>query len=136
MARFPESGLLLQHFRQPRNVGSRDARDADVGSMIAGSIALGEVLKLQICVEQSTIVSACFRAYGCGEMIAVGSWLTEWLRGRSLQDALTLDNAMITQALDLPVSKVHCALLAQEAVQGAVADYRSKHASDKSGKTS
>ncbi|MBV2182555.1 MAG: iron-sulfur cluster assembly scaffold protein [Castellaniella sp.] len=118
---------VLDHYLHPRNVGSFDADDPRVGTALVGSPELGQILKLQIRLEGVTIESACFRAFGSGEAIAAGSLATEWLRGCDLEQALAIDSQDIVQALDLAPDKLHCALLAQDAIRAAVADYTDKH---------
>jgi nitrogen fixation NifU-like protein len=118
---------VLEHYLHPRNVGSFDADDPRVGTGLVGSPQLGQILKLQIRLEDATIESACFRAFGSGEAIAAGSLATEWLRGRSLDQALAIDSQAFVQALGLAADKLHCALLAQDAIRAAVADYTDKH---------
>ncbi|MFC4297806.1 iron-sulfur cluster assembly scaffold protein [Castellaniella hirudinis] len=118
---------VLEHYLHPRNVGSFDAHDPRVGTALVGSPELGQILKLQIRVDGATIESACFRAFGSGEAIAAGSLATEWLRGRDLSLALVISSQDIVQALDLPAEKLHCALLAQDAIRAVVADYTDKH---------
>ncbi|HET8598080.1 MAG TPA: iron-sulfur cluster assembly scaffold protein [Castellaniella sp.] len=118
---------VLDHYLHPRHVGSFDARDPQVGTGLVGSPALGQVLKLQLRLRDGRIQSACFRAFGCGAAIAAGSLATEWLPGRSLDEALALRSQDFVQALDLPPAKLHCALLAQDAIQAAVADYAGKN---------
>ncbi len=118
----------MEHYLHPRNVGSFDPQDARVGTALVGSPDLGQVLKLQIRVQGATIESACFRAFGCGAAIAAASLTTQWLQGRSLEQALAIRSQDIVQALDLPPLKLHCALLAQDAIQAAVSDYTAKQA--------
>lgn len=118
---------VLDHYLHPRNVGSFDADDPRVGTALVGSPELGQILKLQIRLEGVTIESACFRAFGSGEAIAAGSLATEWLRGCDLDQALAIGSQDIVQALDLAPDKLHCALLAQDAIRAAVADYTDKH---------
>ncbi|MGB3274567.1 MAG: iron-sulfur cluster assembly scaffold protein [Castellaniella sp.] len=118
---------VLEHYLHPRNVGSFDAGDPRVGTALVGSPELGQILKLQIRLDGATIESACFRAFGSGEAIAAGSLATEWLRGRDLEQALAIRSQDIVQALDLSAEKLHCALLAQDAIRAAVADYTDKH---------
>jgi nitrogen fixation NifU-like protein len=120
---------VLDHYLHPRNVGSYDPLDSQVGSALVGSPALGQVLKLQIRLVGGRIASACFRAYGCGATIAAGSWTTEWLRGRSLAEARDFPTQAIIQALELPAIKQHCALLAKDAIVAAINDYSDKHRS-------
>lgn len=118
---------VLDHYLHPRHVGSFDPQDARVGTALVGSPELGQVLKLQIRMQDGTIESACFRAFGCGAAIAAGSLATEWLRGCSLDQALSIRSQDFVQALDLPPAKLHCALLAEDAIRAAVADYTDKH---------
>jgi NifU-like protein involved in Fe-S cluster formation len=118
---------VLEHYLHPRNVGSFDAGDPRVGTALVGSPELGQILKLQIRLDGATIESACFRAFGSGETIAAGSLATEWLRGRDLEQALAIRSQDIVQALELSAEKLHCALLAQDAIRAAVADYTDKH---------
>ena len=118
---------VLEHYLHPRNVGSYDPQDPRVGTALVGSPQLGQILKLQIRLEGATIESACFRAFGSGEAIAAGSLATEWLPGRSLDQALAIGSQDFVQALDLRAEKLHCALLAQDAIRAAVADYTDKH---------
>ncbi|WP_323017988.1 iron-sulfur cluster assembly scaffold protein [Castellaniella sp.] len=118
---------VLDHYLHPRHVGSFDPQDRQVGTALVGSPALGQVLKLQIRLQGEAIESACFRAFGCGAAIAAGSLATEWLQGRSLDQALAIHSQDFVQALDLPPAKLHCALLAEDAIRAAVADYTDKH---------
>lgn len=118
---------VLDHYLHPRHVGSFDPQDLQVGTGLVGSPALGQVLKLQIRLQDAAIESACFRAFGCGAAIAAGSLATEWLQGRSLDQALSIHSQDFVQALDLPPGKLHCALLAEDAIRAAVADYNDKH---------
>ncbi|WP_066452683.1 iron-sulfur cluster assembly scaffold protein [Castellaniella caeni] len=118
---------VLDHYLHPRHVGSFDPHDARVGTALVGSPAVGQVLKLQIRLRGDVIESACFRAFGCGAAIAAGSLATEWLAGRSLPDALRIHSQDFVQALQLPPAKLHCALLAEDAIRAAVADYAHKH---------
>ena len=118
---------VLEHYLHPRNVGTFDAHDPQVGTALVGSPELGQILKLQIRLEGATIESACFRAFGSGEAIAAGSLATEWLAGRSLAQAQAITSQDFVQALDLAADKLHCALLAQDAIRAAIADYTDKH---------
>jgi len=118
---------VLEHYLHPRNVGSFDVRDPQVGSALVGSPELGQILKLQIRLDGATIESACFRAFGSGEAIAAGSLATEWLAGRNLEQALAIGTQDFVQALDLAAEKLHCAMLAHDAIRAAVADYTDKH---------
>lgn len=120
------SPQVLDHYRNPRNVGSFDPLDQDVGTALVGAPSLGQVLKLQIRLQGATIRDACFRAFGCGSAIAAGSLATLWLKGRSLDQALSIDSQDFVRELHLPPVKAHCALLVQDAIRAAVADYRQK----------
>lgn len=117
---------VMEHYLHPHNVGSYDPDDPQVGTAMVGSMQLGQVLKLQIRVSDATISGSCFRAYGCGATIAAGSLLTGMLVGRSLDQALAINSQDIMQELQLPAAKMHCALLAQDAVNAAISDYRAK----------
>ncbi|WP_269494085.1 iron-sulfur cluster assembly scaffold protein [Castellaniella sp. S9] len=120
------SAPVLDHYRNPRNVGSFDPQDDRVGTAMVGAPALGEVLKLQIRLQGATIEDACFRAFGCGSAIAAGSLATVWLKGRSLDQALTIHSQDFVRELQLPPVKAHCAMLAEDAIRAAVADYTQK----------
>lgn len=117
---------ILDHYDQPRNVGSLDKDSDDVGTGIVGAPACGDVLKLQIKVKDSVIVDAKFKTFGCGSAIASSSLVTEWLRGASLDEAVAIKNTDISRELSLPPVKLHCSLLAEEAIHAAVEDYKSK----------
>lgn len=119
---------VMMRFQQPRHVGSLDVDDPCVGSAEVGSLAMGDLLKLQVRVKDTKIEQACFRAYGDPAMIAAGSWLAEWLIGRTLDEACEPLNQRVTEALALPPLRMHCALLAEDAAHAAVADYRRKQA--------
>ena len=128
------SDKLLDHYENPRNVGSFAKDDASVATGMVGAPACGDVMKLQIKVGKDGVIEdARFKTYGCGSAIASSSLVTEWLKGRTLEQALAIDNAAIAEELALPPVKVHCSILAEDAIKAAVADYRSKHsASDQS----
>jgi len=122
------SEAVLDHYRNPRNVGTLDQGDASVGTGLAGSPAVGEVTRLQIRVDESGIIEdARFKTYGCGCAIAAGSLVSEWVKGKSLDEALDIRNTDIVQALSLPPVKIHCSILAEDAIRAAVQDYRNKH---------
>ncbi len=127
------SDKLLDHYENPRNVGSFAKDDDSVATGMVGAPACGDVMKLQIKVGKDGVIEdARFKTYGCGSAIASSSLVTEWLKGRTLDQALAIDNAAIAEELALPPVKVHCSILAEDAIKAAVADYRSKHAaSDK-----
>ena len=122
------SEKVLDHYENPRNVGSMDKQDSSVGTGMVGAPACGDVMKLQIKVgDDGVITDAKFKTYGCGSAIASSSLVTEWVRGKSLDDALGIKNTAIAEELELPPVKIHCSLLAEDAIKAAVADYRKKH---------
>jgi nitrogen fixation NifU-like protein len=122
------SDKVLDHYENPRNVGSFDKNDTDVGTGMVGAPACGDVMKLQIKVNDDGIITdAKFKTYGCGSAIASSSLATEWLKGRTLDSAAQIRNTEIAQELALPPVKIHCSILAEDAIKAAVADYRSKH---------
>lgn len=121
------SDKVLDHYENPRNVGSFDKDDADVGTGMVGAPACGDVMKLQIKVENDIITDAKFKTYGCGSAIASSSLVTEWLKGRTLNQAQTIKNSEIAEELALPPVKIHCSVLAEDAIKAAVADYRAKN---------
>jgi|SRR5688572_19009748 nitrogen fixation protein NifU and related proteins len=123
------SEKLLEHYENPRNVGSLDKNADDVGTGLVGAPACGDVMKLQIKVnEQGVIEDAKFKTFGCGSAIASSSLATEWIKGKSLDEAEEIKNSQIAQHLSLPPVKIHCSILAEDAIKAAVADYRAKHA--------
>ena len=121
------SDKVLDHYENPRNVGSFSKDDTDVGTGMVGAPACGDVMKLQIKVENDIITDAKFKTYGCGSAIASSSLVTEWLKGRTLDQAQTIKNSEIAEELALPPVKIHCSVLAEDAIKAAVADYRAKH---------
>jgi nitrogen fixation NifU-like protein len=123
------SDKVIDHYENPRNVGSFDKGDESVGTGMVGAPACGDVMKLQIRVNPATglIEDARFKTYGCGSAIASSSLVTEWVKGRSLDDALTIKNTHIAQELALPPVKIHCSILAEDAIKAAVEDYKAKH---------
>jgi len=123
------SEKVLDHYENPRNVGSFDKSDEDVGTGLVGAPACGDVLKLQIKVDNNSgvITDAKFKTYGCGSAIASSSLVTEWLKGKTLDQAETIRNTEIAQELALPPVKIHCSILAEDAIKAAVNDYRKKH---------
>jgi nitrogen fixation NifU-like protein len=125
------SPQLLDHYENPRNVGSFDKNDTDVGTGMVGAPACGDVMKLQIKVDPdtNTITDARFKTYGCGSAIASSSLATEWLKGQTLDQAFTIKNTEIAQELALPPVKIHCSILAEDAIKAAIKDYRDKHES-------
>ncbi len=123
------SDKVIDHYENPRNVGSFDKNDPEVGTGMVGAPACGDVMKLQIKVnEQGIIEDAKFKTYGCGSAIASSSLATEWLKGRSLDQAGEIKNSQIAEELALPPVKIHCSILAEDAIKAAIADYKAKHA--------
>ena len=123
------SEKLLEHYENPRNVGSLDKNAADVGTGLVGAPACGDVMKLQIRVnEQGIIEDAKFKTFGCGSAIASSSLVTEWVKGKSLDEAAKLKNTQIAQHLALPPVKIHCSVLAEDAIKAAIKDFQEKRA--------
>lgn len=122
------SSQLLDHYENPRNVGSLDKNDTSVGTGMVGAPACGDVMKLQLKIEGDVIVDAKFKTYGCGSAIASSSLVTEWVKGKSIDEAVQIKNTDIAEALALPPVKIHCSILAEDALAAAIADYRSKNA--------
>ena len=122
------SEKVVDHYENPRNVGSFAKEDTDVGTGMVGAPACGDVMKLQIKVTDGVITDARFKTYGCGSAIASSSLVTEWVKGRTLEQAETIKNSEIATELALPPVKIHCSILAEDAIKAAVADYRIKHA--------
>jgi nitrogen fixation NifU-like protein len=120
------SDKVIDHYEHPRNVGSLDKSSAEVGTGVVGAPECGDVMKLQIQVEDGVIVDAKFKTFGCGSAIASSSLATEWLKGRSLQEATEIRNSDIAQELALPPVKIHCSVLAEDAIKQAIADYEKK----------
>ncbi|MFD1801887.1 Fe-S cluster assembly scaffold IscU [Mixta tenebrionis] len=121
------SEKVIDHYENPRNVGSFDNNDASVGSGMVGAPACGDVMKLQIKVSDSGIIEdARFKTYGCGSAIASSSLITEWVKGKSLDEAAAIKNTQIAEELELPPVKIHCSILAEDAIKAAIADYKSK----------
>ena len=120
------SKKVLEHYEKPRNIGSMDSRDSSVGTGLVGAPECGDVMKLQIRVENEKIVDAKFKTFGCGSAIASSSLATEWIKGKSLDDAYAIQNTNIVEELSLPPVKIHCSVLAEDAIKGAIADYKSK----------
>jgi len=121
---------LLDHYENPRNVGALNKSDPQVGTGLVGAPACGDVMKLQIKVnEEGIIVEAKFKTFGCGSAIASSSLVTEWIKGKSVDDASKIKNTEIAKELCLPPVKLHCSMLAEDAIQAALADYRSKQIS-------
>jgi len=125
------SDKVIDHYENPRNVGSFDKADASVGTGKVGAPACGDVMKLQIKVnEQGIIEDARFKTYGCGSAIASSSLVTEWVKGKTLDDAGTIRNTHIAEELSLPPVKIHCSILAEDAIKAAIADYKKRHGLD------
>ena len=124
------SEKVVDHYENPRNVGSFDKGDESVGTGMVGAPACGDVMKLQIKVNPATglIEDAKFKTYGCGSAIASSSLVTEWIKGKSLDEALTIKNTHIAEELALPPVKIHCSILAEDAIKAAVNDYKAKTA--------
>lgn len=122
------SEKVLDHYEHPRNVGKLDKNDASVGTGMVGAPACGDVMQLQIKVGDDGIIQdARFKTYGCGSAIASSSLVTEWVKGKSLDEAMAIRNTQIAEELALPPVKIHCSVLAEDAIKAAVADYRKKH---------
>jgi nitrogen fixation NifU-like protein len=121
------SDKVLDHYENPRNVGSFDKGDPDVATGMVGAPACGDVMKLQIKVIDGVITDAKFKTYGCGSAIASSSLVTEWVKGKTLDQAGTIRNTEIATELALPPVKIHCSILAEDAIKAAIADYRSRH---------
>ena len=118
---------VVDHFRNPRNVGSMDKQAPNVGTGVVGAPECGDVMKLQImCDEDDRIVDAKFKTFGCGSAIASSSLATEWIKGKHIDEALEVKNTAIAQELSLPPVKIHCSVLAEDAIKAAISDYRSK----------
>ena len=121
------SDKVLDHYENPRNVGSFDKDDPNVGTGLTGAPSCGDVMKLQIKVIDGIITDARFKTYGCGSAIASSSLVTEWVKGRTLDQALEIRNMDIAEELALPPVKIHCSILAEDSIKAAIADYRKKH---------
>jgi nitrogen fixation NifU-like protein len=122
------STQVIDHYENPRNVGKMNPDDPTVGTGLVGAPACGDVMKLQIRVEDGIITDAKFKTYGCGSAIASSSLVTEWVKGKTLDEASTIRNTDIAQELALPPVKIHCSILAEDAIKSAIDDYRKKHA--------
>jgi len=122
------STKVIDHYENPRNVGSFDKDDGEVGTGMVGAPACGDVMKLQIKVNKEGVIEdAKFKTYGCGSAIASSSLVTEWVKGKTLDQALDIKNTQIAEELALPPVKIHCSILAEDAIKAAVADYKKKH---------
>ena len=121
------SDKVIDHYENPRNVGKMDATDSSIGTGVVGAPACGDVMRLQIKVEDGIITDAKFKTYGCGSAIASSSLVTEWVKGKTLAQAGSIKNAEIAEELALPPVKIHCSILAEDAIKAAINDYRNKH---------
>ena len=121
------SQKLRDHFDNPQNVGSFDKKDSNVGTGLVGAPACGDVMKLQIKVEDGVIQDARFKTFGCGSAIASSSLITEWVKGRTLNEAKSIKNVHIAKELSLPPVKIHCSVLAEDSIRAAIKDYESKY---------
>ena len=121
------SDKVLDHYENPRNVGKMDREDDNVGTGMVGAPACGDVMQLQILVDDGIIQDAKFKTYGCGSAIASSSLLTEWVKGKSLDEAGAIKNTEIAQELALPPVKIHCSVLAEDAIKAAIKDYKEKN---------
>jgi nitrogen fixation NifU-like protein len=121
------SQQVIDHYENPRNVGSYAKDDPDVGTGIVGAPACGDVMRLQIKVQDGVIIDARFKTYGCGSAIASSSLVTEWVKGKTLEQAQTISNSEIAAELALPPVKIHCSILAEDAIKAAVEDYKQRH---------
>ena len=122
------SDKVLEHYERPRNVGSLDSGSDDVGTGLVGAPECGDVMKLQIKVDDDGVISdAKFKTFGCGSAIAASSLATEWVRGKSINEAEELSNVDIVEELSLPPVKIHCSVLAEDAIKAAISDYKSKN---------
>ena len=118
---------VLDHYENPRNVGTLDKSDPDVGTGLVGAPACGDVMRLQVKIgEDGKILDAKFKTFGCGSAIASSSLVTEWVKGKSVDEALTIKNTQIAQELSLPPVKIHCSVLAEDAIKAAIADWKKK----------
>ena len=122
------SDKVIDHFNNPRNVGSLDAKDPEVGTGIVGAPECGDVMRLQIKVEQGVITDAKFKTFGCGSAIASSSLVTEWVKGMTVDQAMEVKNTAIVEELNLPPVKIHCSVLAEDAIKAAIADFKKKRA--------
>jgi nitrogen fixation NifU-like protein len=121
------SDKVIDHYENPRNVGKMDAADSSIGTGVVGAPACGDVMRLQIKVEDGIITDAKFKTYGCGSAIASSSLVTEWVKGKTLDQAGSIKNSEIAEELALPPVKIHCSILAEDAIKAAIADYKQKH---------
>ncbi len=124
------SDKVIDHYNEPRNVGSFDKNDYAVGTGLVGAPECGDVMKLQIKVENDQIVDAKFKTFGCGSAIASSSLATEWVKGKSIDEAMSIQNTEIVEELSLPPVKIHCSVLAEDAIKAAISDYKSRKNSE------
>ncbi|SVB25911.1 uncharacterized protein METZ01_LOCUS178765 [marine metagenome] len=121
------SEKVIEHYERPRNIGSLDRGDINVGTGLVGAPECGDVMKLQIMVEDEKIIDAKFKTFGCGSAIAASSLATEWIKDKSVDEASMLNNTQIVEELSLPPVKIHCSVLAEDAIKAAIKDYREKN---------
>ena len=121
------SEKVIEHYEKPRNIGSMDSRDSSIGTGLVGAPECGDVMKLQIMVEDNKIIDAKFKTFGCGSAIASSSLATEWVKGKTLDEAESIKNIDIVEELSLPPVKIHCSVLAEDAIKAAIHDYRAKY---------
>ena len=124
------SEKVIDHYNEPRNVGSFTKEEDSVGTGLVGAPECGDVMKLQIKVENDQIVDAKFKTFGCGSAIASSSLATEWVKGKSVDDAMAIQNTEIVEELSLPPVKIHCSVLAEDAIKAAISDYKNRNASE------
>ena len=122
------SEKVIDHYKEPRNVGSFTKKEEDVGTGLVGAPDCGDVMKLQIKVENNKIVDAKFKTFGCGSAIASSSLATEWVKGKSIDEAMAIQNTEIVKELSLPPVKIHCSVLAEDAIKAAISDYKNRKA--------
>ena len=129
------SEKVIEHYENPRNVGSFDKDDPSVGTGLVGAPACGDVMKLQLKISEAGIIEdAKFKTFGCGSAIASSSLATEWVKGMTIDQAMDIKNTQIVEELNLPPVKIHCSVLAEDAIKGAIADYKAKRAAKQAGK--
>ena len=121
------SEKVIEHYEKPRNIGSMDSSSVAVGTGLVGAPECGDVMKLQIMVKDDKIVDAKFKTFGCGSAIASSSLATEWVKGKTLDEAMTIQNTDIVEELSLPPVKIHCSVLAEDAIKAAINDYKGKY---------
>jgi Fe-S cluster assembly scaffold IscU len=125
------SEKVIEHYERPKNVGTLDKSKPNVGTGLVGAPECGDVMRLQIEVNDGVITDAKFKTFGCGSAIAASSLATEWLKGRTVEEALTIDNMDLVEELSLPPVKIHCSVLAEDAIKSAINDYREKNGMEK-----